>query len=327
MRKIIVATFGIATFVFASMFALSQPPGSPGGGQDGRGPGRGPGRGGPPPNPVLDALDSNHDHVISADEIRNASAALKKLDRNQDGKLTREELHPLGGPGRGGEGGHGGGEFGRRGGRRGDGGPNGDGRAGRDGGRGHGQAGHGGPGGADEFAKRLLSFDKNEDGKVTKEELPERMQNVLAIHDTNEDGVLDQTELQQIASRSSRFAGDRGPGQEGGPRREGGRPGDNFGGGPPGPPPGNGSDRQGPPGGPGHGPPNPERIVEHAMSFDADDDGKLSRDELMKFAQDVARNRPPRRESGGPPPGAGRFGQPGRDGGDRPGRPARPPVE
>jgi Ca2+-binding EF-hand superfamily protein len=40
---------------------------------------------------VLGALDTDHDNVISASEIANAPAALKKLDNNHDGKLTAEE--------------------------------------------------------------------------------------------------------------------------------------------------------------------------------------------------------------------------------------------
>ena len=40
---------------------------------------------------VLGALDADHDNVISAAEIANAPAALKKLDKNHDGKLTAEE--------------------------------------------------------------------------------------------------------------------------------------------------------------------------------------------------------------------------------------------
>jgi len=54
-----------------------------------------PGRGHrPPPNPIFLALDTNHDGVIDADEIANAPAALKTLDKNGDGKLTPDELRP-----------------------------------------------------------------------------------------------------------------------------------------------------------------------------------------------------------------------------------------
>jgi hypothetical protein len=41
---------------------------------------------------IIGALDANHDGVIDADEIKNAAAALAKLDKNGDGKLTREEF-------------------------------------------------------------------------------------------------------------------------------------------------------------------------------------------------------------------------------------------
>jgi hypothetical protein len=40
------------------------------------------------------ALDANKDGVIDAAEIANASAALGKLDKNGDGRLTTEELRP-----------------------------------------------------------------------------------------------------------------------------------------------------------------------------------------------------------------------------------------
>lgn len=50
---------------------------------------------GPPHGgPLFDALDANHDGTISADEIANASAALKTLDKNNDGQLTHDELRP-----------------------------------------------------------------------------------------------------------------------------------------------------------------------------------------------------------------------------------------
>src|SRR5947209_6738887 len=90
------------------------PDGGPGGGpQDGARP-NGPGRGGfrPPISPLEEALDANHDGIISAEEIANASAALKKLDKNGDGQLTPDEFRPMrrgpGGPPPGGPGGQGG---------------------------------------------------------------------------------------------------------------------------------------------------------------------------------------------------------------------------
>jgi hypothetical protein len=63
------------------------------------GPGGGPGGAGmnghrPPHDLLMQALYVNHDGVIDADEIANASAELKTLDKNGDGKLTRDELRP-----------------------------------------------------------------------------------------------------------------------------------------------------------------------------------------------------------------------------------------
>jgi hypothetical protein len=39
-------------------------------------------------------LDANGDGIIDADEIANAPAALKKLDKNGDGQLTPDEYMP-----------------------------------------------------------------------------------------------------------------------------------------------------------------------------------------------------------------------------------------
>jgi Ca2+-binding EF-hand superfamily protein len=83
-RLILVALpFGLAA-------ALAAQP-SPGNGPHGpRGP-RGPGRHGPP---IVRALDTNKDGVISADEIANAATSLKALDANGDGTVSVDELRP-----------------------------------------------------------------------------------------------------------------------------------------------------------------------------------------------------------------------------------------
>ena len=66
-----------------------------------------PGRGGPP-NPLLQAFDTDHDGTLSAAEIDAAAAKLRERDANKDGKLTADELPRgaggRGGPGRGGPG-------------------------------------------------------------------------------------------------------------------------------------------------------------------------------------------------------------------------------
>ena len=48
----------------------------------------------PPPSPLFDALDTNHDGVISAEEIANASTALKGLLKNGATQITREDVRP-----------------------------------------------------------------------------------------------------------------------------------------------------------------------------------------------------------------------------------------
>jgi hypothetical protein len=97
-----------------SMTALAQEGGKK---PEGGGPG-GPGGGNRPVPPLIAALDANHDGVIDASEIANASKALATLDKNGDGKLTADEIHPPrppGGPEGGGpQGGKPGGPEGRK---------------------------------------------------------------------------------------------------------------------------------------------------------------------------------------------------------------------
>lgn len=63
-------------------------------GQNGQDNGARSGRGGPRGDAVAGVLDANRDRTLSAEEIASAREALKKLDRNTDGQLTRDEFGP-----------------------------------------------------------------------------------------------------------------------------------------------------------------------------------------------------------------------------------------
>jgi hypothetical protein len=92
---------------------------------------------------------------------------------------------------------------------------------------------------ADQIVDRILSFDKNNDGKITLEELPERMQHLIALGDVNKDGALDKEEIRKLATTLESFAGLTGNGPP--------LP-------PPGAPPKGPGPKGGPKGGPGKGP-------------------------------------------------------------------------
>ena len=68
----------------SSVSLLAQGPGGPGGGQ----------HHGPPHNPLLDAIDTNHDGVISTEEMANAPTAIKSLLKNGATELRHEDLRP-----------------------------------------------------------------------------------------------------------------------------------------------------------------------------------------------------------------------------------------
>lgn len=87
--KVILGVLAISASTFLLMAEGNGKPPRPSRGEEGGGPGHR-----PPPPPVLVVLDANHDGVIDATEIANASAALLTLDKNGDGQLTREELRP-----------------------------------------------------------------------------------------------------------------------------------------------------------------------------------------------------------------------------------------
>ena len=191
-----IAMFGVLAAVGVAA-VLAQPPGGPGS----------PG-GGRPPSPIIEALDTDHDGVISAEELKNATESLLKLDTNKDGRLTEDEFRPQGG--RPGQRGPGGGRpegdgprdrpedrpgAGPDGGGRGDGPgrrPEGGGPGGP-GGRGPGGGGPGGPGGPrgqgggpgvnpDRMFTHAMEFDADKDGKLSPEELKKFIADFVQQH-------------------------------------------------------------------------------------------------------------------------------------------------
>lgn len=171
-----IQTVCVVMAVSAALFGQEQ--------EGGRRPGFGPG-GMMRMNPMVAALDADHDGVISAAELKAAPKALKALDKDGDGQLTQEELRPA---------------FARGEGRR----------------EGPGETQAPSP---DELVKSLMAFDKDGDGKLTKSEVPERMQGLFARADGNKDGVLTEDELRKSASTPRpQMAGRRGEGEGGGPR-------------------------------------------------------------------------------------------------------------
>lgn len=93
-----ILTLSIAVALTASSAWSQQPGGRPPQGQgappNGDKPQREPRPPGHMPMPFLHALDTDEDGILSADEIKAAPDSLKKLDKNQDGQLTRDEWQP-----------------------------------------------------------------------------------------------------------------------------------------------------------------------------------------------------------------------------------------
>jgi Ca2+-binding EF-hand superfamily protein len=163
----------------------------------GPGDGRGPGFRGR--SPVFAAIDADHDGSLSAAEIANAPAALQTLDKNADGQLTAEELRPA---------------FGPRAGR-----PDGPG-ARRDGGE-EARGDNAASPADDDLVSRLMAFDTNKDGALSRSELPARMQGLFARADANKDDLLTADELKASADAQQGTGGPAerrgGRGRDGGP--------------------------------------------------------------------------------------------------------------
>ncbi len=138
--------------------------------------------------------------------------------------------------------------------------------------------------------ERLMALDKDGDNRISKDEASGRMQEMIARADSNQDGFTSKEELEKLATT----LGERAPGQPA--RGDSGRPDEARG---------------------GFGPPNPEQFIVRAFEFDADADGKLSKEELTKMMS----TRPMGPRGDGGPNTRGSSGSPNGD------KPQRPPSE
>jgi len=161
--------------------------------------------GGPPGGGLFGALDTDRNGELTTAEIVGAGTALLKLDRNNDGKLTPDEV--FGGPG----------------------GPPPGGMRGRpgDGQPGVGQPGNGLPGAppgdgrpgqrgrgtmnSDQLRQQLKTADANNDGKLSKDEAPEFIKERFDRIDTNSDGFIDEAESREMIRRMTDGGADRRP--------------------------------------------------------------------------------------------------------------------
>lgn len=200
------------------------------------------------------------------------------------------------------------------------------------GGRGPGGPGEGG--GGESLVTRMMAFDKNGDGQLTKDEVTDaRLSRLFDRADANKDGVVTKDELTALVDREqSSPVQDNGNG--GGPGGPGGQ-----GGGPGGPGGGGGRGRQGGPGGPGGpggGMMKPGQVLPQGLrdrlnltaeqskqldELQKDVDAKLAKiltPEQLKQMEQMPRRGPGGR---GGPGGGGGPGGPGGGGGGRPNGP------
>jgi Ca2+-binding EF-hand superfamily protein len=312
--KTILSTLTITAFLAAAAQTVSaQPPERPQGQQAQR----------PQGDPTdfierIKGFDQNNDGKITKDELpERMHAMIERLDTNKDGAIDNKELAAVKDRFA-----QGGGQQPQR----------------QQGQRPQGQQGQRPQFNPTDMIKRIKESDKNNDGKITKDELPEQMQRMFPRIDTNQDGAIDREELAVMEKRMA----ERG---QGGQRPDG--------------QPGQRPDGQRPDGQPGQRPQNPQgqgrglpplpvlqaldanhdgeissdeiaNAVKALKSLDKDGNGKLTMDELMP----ARGGRPGGQPGQGGRPG-GQPGQGGRPDGngrppaagqglDRPQRPARP---
>jgi len=132
--------------------------------------------------PLMKVLDTDRDGTLSASEIANASKALVQLDKNGDGIISSEEMRPD--------------------------------PSAMPGGFAGGGPGAGGPFNGEMMTKMFERSDANGDGKLSGDEIPERLRDKIAMIDKDGDGNITKSEFTSVAARMEGGAGKR-PGKEG----------------------------------------------------------------------------------------------------------------
>ena len=127
--------------------------------------------------PLMMALDADKDGSISASEIENASKTLVKLDKDGDGALGPEELRP---------------DFAAMN----------DEEMVR-----QGKPGANGPPTGEMMARMFEQRDADKDGKLTGDEIPERIQQNVSRVDENGDGAIDMSEMEKAMVKLGERAG------------------------------------------------------------------------------------------------------------------------
>lgn len=184
MKNVILFSVGLSVmFVAATAFAQDTPKGE---GPGSRVPGLRQQPGGGRPEmagamaqrlPLMMALDADKDGSISASEIENASKALAKLDKDGDGALSPEEIRP---------------DFAAM---------------ARDGLMPGGQPGSNGAPTKEMMARMFEQRDTDKDGKLSGDEIPDRMRENLSRVDENGDSAVDKSEMERAMAKMGDRAG------------------------------------------------------------------------------------------------------------------------